>query len=142
MDIDDNNTENGLNNQGTVSNLRSSILLSTNEISNGHFPVDDNSNNQVVDHNKNSNECSAKSTEVLDDMECDGYAGSTRTMDTETTMSSDVQKKSTTKEDDQLLVSILQFGRELHTLKQQLAAEHGDNLQNDKMLQVNCKKKG
>ncbi|CAF5111026.1 unnamed protein product, partial [Rotaria socialis] len=55
-------------------------------------------------------------------------------MDMET-MSSDVQRKPTRKEDDQLLVRILQFGRELHALKQQLTIEHGENQQNDKMLQ-------
>ncbi len=38
--------------------------------------------------------------------------------------------------DDQLLVRILQFGKELHALKQQLHNEYGENAQNDKMLQV------
>jgi len=37
--------------------------------------------------------------------------------------------------DDQLLVRILQFGKELHALKQQLNIEYGENAQNDKMLQ-------
>jgi hypothetical protein len=37
--------------------------------------------------------------------------------------------------DDQLLVRILQFGKELHALKQQLHNEYGENIQNDKMLQ-------
>ncbi|CAF0781462.1 unnamed protein product [Adineta steineri] len=139
MDIDDNlhnnnNTANGFsNNHGTVSHSDSST---TNQITNGHLQLDNNnSNNLVIDHNKNSNGCSTKSTDNLDGMEHDGCLDSTHTMDMETTMSSDVQKKSTIKEDDQLLVRILQFGRELHALKQQLIAEHGDNQQNDKMLQ-------
>jgi len=38
-------------------------------------------------------------------------------------------------EDYPLLGRILQFGRELHTLKQQLTLEYGENPQNDKMLQ-------
>ena len=38
--------------------------------------------------------------------------------------------------DDELLVRILQFGKELHALKQQLHHEYGENAQNDKMLQV------
>lgn len=38
--------------------------------------------------------------------------------------------------DDQLLVRILQFGKELHALKQQLHNEYGENAQNEKMLQV------
>ncbi|CAF0921558.1 unnamed protein product [Adineta steineri] len=139
MDIDDNlhnnnNTANGFsNNHGTVSHSDSST---TNQITNGHLQLDNNnSNNLVIDHNKNSNGCSTKSTDNLDGMEHDGCLDSTHTMDMETTMSSDVQNKSTIKEDDQLLIRILQFGRELHALKQQLIAEHGDNQQNDKMLQ-------
>jgi hypothetical protein len=142
MDIDDNphgnNTANGFSNHGTVTHSSSSSSsFLTNPIPNGHSLLDDNSNNLVVDHNTNSNGCSKKSTDILDGMEYDGYSDSTHTMDMETTMSSDVQKKPMKKEDDQLLIRILQFGRELHALKQQLTAEHGDNPQNDKMLQVN-----
>jgi hypothetical protein len=146
MDIDDNphsnNTVNGFSNHGTVthsssSSTSSSSTTTTNQISNGHSLLDDDSNNLVVDHNTNSNGCSKKTTDILDGMEYDGYTDSTHTMDMETTISSDVQKKSTRKEDDQLLIRILQFGRELHALKQQLTVEHGDNQQNDKMLQVN-----
>ncbi|CAF0744826.1 unnamed protein product [Rotaria sordida] len=142
MDIDDNhqdnNTANGFSNHGTVSHPHpssSSSSSSTNQISNGHSLLDDDNNNLVVDNNMNSNGCSTKSTDILDGMEYDGYTDSIHTMDMETTISSDVQKKSTTKEDDQLLVRILQFGRELHALKQQLTIEHGDNQQNDKLLQ-------
>ena len=40
-------------------------------------------------------------------------------------------------DDYPLLARILQFGRELHTLKQQLTLEYGENPQNEKMLQVN-----
>jgi hypothetical protein len=139
MDIDDNshgnNTANGFTNHGTVSHPHSSSTP-TNQISNGHSLLDDDSNNLVVDQNTNSNGCSTKSADIHDGMEHDGCTDSTHTIDMETTMSSDVQKKSMIKEDDQLLVRILQFGRELHALKQQLTAEHGDNQQNDKMLQV------
>jgi hypothetical protein len=149
MDIDDNlqsnNTANGFSNHGTVFHSSSSSPP-TNQISNGHSLLDDDSNNLVVDHNINSNGCSTKRTNILDGMEHDGYTDSTHTMDTEstttTTTSSDVQKKSTTKEEDHLLVRILQFGRELHALKQQLIADHGDNQQNDKMLQVNITRYG
>ena len=143
MDIDDNshgnNTANGFSNHGTVSRPHSSSSSSsilTNQISNGHSLLDDNSNNLVVDHNTNSNGCSTKSTDIHDKMEYDGIVDSSHTTDMETTMSSDVQKKPMTKEEDQLLIRILQFGRELHALKQQLTTEHGDNQQNDKMLQV------
>jgi hypothetical protein len=138
MDIDDNlpgnNTANGFSNHGTVSHPSSS---STNQISNGHALLKDDSNNLVVEHKINSNGCSTKSTDILDGMEHDGCTYPNQTIDMETTLSSDVQKKSTIKEDEQLLVRILQFGRELHALKQQLTVEHGDNQQNDKMLQVN-----
>jgi Ran-binding protein 9/10 len=41
------------------------------------------------------------------------------------------------KENNQLLARILQFGRELHALKQQLTNDCGENSQNEKMLQVN-----
>ena len=153
MDIDDNphsnNTTNGFSNHGTVTQSTSSPSSSsttnttnstTNQISNGHSLLDDDSNNLVVDHTANSNGCTKKTTDSLDGMEYDGYADSTHTIDMET-MSSDVQKKPSTKEDDQLLIRILQFGRELHALKQQLTAEHGDNPQNDKMLQVNIRYK-
>ncbi|CAF0743277.1 unnamed protein product [Didymodactylos carnosus] len=37
--------------------------------------------------------------------------------------------------DDDLLYRILQFGRELYTLKQQLTTEYGENLAHDKILQ-------
>jgi hypothetical protein len=151
MDIDDNphsnNTTNGFSNHGTVTQSSSSSSSSTttttttNQISNGHSLLDDDSNNLVVDHTTNSNGCTKKSTDILDGMEYDGYTESTHTIDMETTLSSDVQKKPIIKEDDQLLIRILQFGRELHALKQQLTAEHGDNQQNDKMLQVNIRKK-
>lgn len=38
--------------------------------------------------------------------------------------------------DDELLIRILQFGKELHALKQDLNHDFGDNPQNDKILQV------
>ncbi|CAF4787204.1 unnamed protein product, partial [Rotaria magnacalcarata] len=47
-------------------------------------------------------------------MECDGINELDHAIHMEDT-SSDVQKK-----DDEILIKILQFGRELHTLKQQL----------------------
>jgi hypothetical protein len=58
-------------------------------------------------------------------MDYDGITDSNRKMDIESTSS-----------DDQLLVRILQFGKELHALKQQLNTEYGESTQNDKMLQV------
>ncbi|CAF1076674.1 unnamed protein product [Adineta steineri] len=119
MDMDDdlsgNSTTNGFSNHGTVS---------ANQISNGHSLLDDDNNNNI-----NSNGCSIKTTEVLDGMDCDGNGNLTHTMDVEATLS-DGQK-----EDDQLLIRILQFGRELHALKQQLSVEYGENTQNDKTLQ-------
>jgi len=78
----------------------------SNSMSNGHSLLDD-------DSNLNSN-----GAEKLDQMEYD----LNHKMDIET--------------DDQLLVRILQFGKELHALKQQLHTEYGENTQNDKMLQV------
>ncbi len=146
MDIDDNshgnNTANGFSNHGTVSHPHSSSSyssISTNQISNGHSLLDDDSNNLVVDPNTNSNGCSAKSTDIHDKMEYDGCTDSTHTVDMETTMSSDVQKE------DEQLIKILQFGRELHALKQQLNIEYGENTQNDKLLQVylnkSCRRK-
>ncbi|CAF0796475.1 unnamed protein product [Adineta ricciae] len=126
MDIDDdlygNNTAtNGVTNNGTVPH-------STNQIPNGHSLIDDdnNNNNIILDKNINSNGCSMK---VGDGMECDGNGDLSHTMDMETTVT-DAQKQ-----DEQLLLKILQFGRELHTLKQQLSAEYGENPQNDKILQ-------
>ena len=145
MDIDDNphgnNTANGFSNHGTVTHSSSSSSSTTNQISNGHSLLDDDSNNLVIDRPSNSNGCTKKSSDILDGMEYDGSTDTSQTTDMETTISSDVQKKSMTKEDDQLLIRILQFGRELHALKQQLTAEHGDNQQNDKMLQVNIQLK-
>ncbi|CAF2562292.1 unnamed protein product [Rotaria sp. Silwood2] len=138
MDIDDeihaNNTTNGFSNHGTVSSSSSSsssssASSSTNQISNGHLLFDDDSNNLIIDKNTNSNGCLTKSTETFDRMECDGINDLNHTMDIEKD-SSDVQEK-----DDQLLVKILQFGRELLALKQQLNNEHGDNTQHDKILQ-------
>jgi hypothetical protein len=127
MDIDDdlygNSTTNGFSNHGTVSHPST-----TNQISNGHSLLDDDDDNK----NTNSNGCSktTTTTEILDGMEYDGNGDSTRITDMETTLS-DGQK-----EDDQLLVRVLQFGRELHALKQQLNTEYGENTQNDKILQV------
>jgi hypothetical protein len=134
MDIDDdlyeNSSTNGFSKHGTVSST-------TNQISNGHSLLDDdNNNNLVIDKKSNSNRSSRKTTENLDGMEDDGYGDSTHTMDIEPTLSSDVEKKSTLNEDDQLLIRILHFGRELHLLKQQLSTEYGENIQHDKMLQV------
>ena len=127
MDIDDNhhgnNTANGFRNHGTVSQSSSSSSSSTNQIANGHSLSNDSSNNPVVDHTANSNGCSTKSTDILDGMEYDGYADATHTTMDMDTMSSDVQRKPTIKEDNHLLVRILQFGRELHSLKQQLTIE-------------------
>lgn len=134
MDVDDNvssnNTANGFSNHGTVNQSPST----TNQISNGHTSIDNDNANQITDGIVNSNGCSGKSTDILDGMEHDGCIDSTHTMDMETT-SSDVQKKSIGKDDDPLLMRILQFGRELHALKQHLIAEHGENSHNDKILQ-------
>lgn len=128
MDIDDDlygntTTTNGVTNNGTVPH-------STTQIPNGHSLVDDddNNNNIILDKNINSNGCSTK---IVDGMECDGNGDLSHTMDMETTVT-DAQKQ-----DEQLLLKILQFGRDLHTLKQQLSAEYGENSQNDKILQVN-----
>ena len=134
MDIDDHpsahTTTNGFSNHGTVTSSSTSI-------SNGHSQVDnDNPPHAPVDHSTNSNGCKKKSSELLDEMDDDVYTDANHTTDMETTISADVQKKSLVKDDEQLLIRILQFGRELHALKQQLTAEHGDNQQNDKMLQV------
>ena len=84
---------------------------SNNPISNGHSLIDE-------DNNLNSNGCSG---EKLDSMDHDG-------MNDGNTESNPI--------DDQLLVRILQFGKELHALKQQLHNEYGENTQNEKMLQV------
>lgn len=131
MDIDDNHSSatNGYNHHGTVTTESS--------ISNGHSLLDDDSTNLVVEHNSNTNGYSKKSSDHLDGMDEDGYQDGTHQMEMDANGSSDVQKNSTKKDDDQLLVRILQFGRELHALKQQLTAEHGENPQNDKLLQVN-----
>jgi hypothetical protein len=136
MDIDDdddlygNSTTNGFSNHGTVSNSSSSPPTTIiNQISNGHSLLDDDddddSNNQILDKNTNSNGCLTKTTENLDKMDYDGITDSNHKMDIESTSS-----------DDQLLVRILQFGKELHALKQQLNTEYGESTQNDKMLQV------
>ncbi|CAF1591781.1 unnamed protein product, partial [Adineta ricciae] len=134
MDVDDslssNNTANGFSNHGTVNQSPST----TNQISNGHTSIDNDNANQLTDGTVNSNGCSGKSTDILDGMEHDGCIDSINTIDMDTT-SSDVQKKSIEKDDDQLLMRILQFGRELHALKQHLVAEHGENSHNDKILQ-------
>lgn len=110
MDIDDNSaTKNGFSNNGTVT-------------SNGHTSTDStNSNNLPVETNSNSNGTTKKSLDGLDGMEYDGIT------ETSTTM----------KDEDRLLIRILQFGRELHALKQQLTIDYGENSQHDKMLQVN-----
>jgi hypothetical protein len=128
MDIDDdlygNSTTNGFTNHGTVSHSSSSTTT-TNQIANGHSLLDDDSNNEILDKNANSNGCSIKTTENFDKMEYDGINDSNHKMDIESTTY-----------DDQLLVRILQFGKELHALKQQLNTEYGENAHNDKMLQV------
>lgn len=128
MDIDDelygNVTTNGFSNHGTVSHS-STTTTTTNQIPNGHSLLDDDSDNQILDNNTNSNGCSTKTTENLDKMEYDGITDVNHKMDIESTTF-----------DDQLLVRILQFGKELHALKQQLHIEYGENTQNDKMLQV------
>ncbi|CAF4477668.1 unnamed protein product, partial [Rotaria magnacalcarata] len=132
MDVDDelngNSITNGFSNHETVSSSSSS--LSMNQISNGHSLLDDDSNNLIIDKTSTSNGCLTKSTENLDTMECDGINELDHAIHMEDT-SSDVQKK-----DDEILIKILQFGRELHTLKQQLNIEYGENLQHDKILQV------
>lgn len=87
------------------------VHSSTNPISNGHTLIDD-------ETNLNSNGCA---NEKLDSMDHDGN-----------TQSNSI--------DDQLLVRILQFGKELHALKQQLHNEYGENTQNEKMLQVELQK--
>ena len=136
MDIDDNlhgtNTANGFSHHGTVSHSQNAAHSST-TISNGHSLLDDERTTPVIDHTSTRNGNSTKSTDLLDTMDYDGHTDATHTMDMEST---DEQKCSTSKEDYQLLLRILHFGRELHALKQQLTAEHGDNPQNDKMLQV------
>ncbi|CAF0869629.1 unnamed protein product [Rotaria sordida] len=140
MDIDDdvhtNNTTNGFSNHGTVSSSSSSsssttTTTTTNQIANGHSIFDDDdSNNLIIDKNIiNSNGCLTKSTEIFDRMECDGINDSNHIMDIEGN-SFDLENK-----DDQLLIKILQFGRELHALKQQLNNEYGENTQHDKILQ-------
>jgi hypothetical protein len=125
MDIDDTpsstNTTNGFTHHETTS-----------QSANGHSLLHDDSNNLVIDHSTNSNGHATKTIDLLDGMEHDGFSEATAAIDVETT-----RKKSTSSDDDQLLIRILQFGRELHALKQQLIAEHGENQQNDKMLQVN-----
>lgn len=122
MDIDDDLygsiTTNGFSNHGTVSHLPSTTI---NQITNGHSLLDDDSH----ENNTNSNGCSTKTTENLDKMDDDGINDSNHKMDIESIAV-----------DDQLLVRILHFGKELHTLKQQLNNEYGENAQNDKMLQV------
>lgn len=124
MDIDDdlygNSTTNGFSNHGTVTNSSSTTTTTANQISNGHSLLDD-------DSNTNSNGCSLKTP---DNMEHDGINDSNHKMDIESSSS-----------DDQLLIRILQFGKELHALKQQLHIEYGENIQNDKMLQVKILKK-
>ena len=129
MDIDDNptstNTTNGFNHHESVS-----------QSANGHSLLDDDANTLVIDHSTNSNGHARKSVDLLDGMEHDGYSDASATIDVDTNGSSDTRKKSISNDDDQLLIRILQFGRELHALKQQLIAEHGENQQNDKMLQV------
>ena len=87
------------------------VHSSANPISNGHTLIDD-------ENNLNSNGCA---NEKLDSMDHDGN-----------TQSNSI--------DDQLLVRILQFGKELHALKQQLHNEYGENTQNEKMLQVELEK--
>lgn len=133
MDIDDNpsnhNTANGFTNHGTVNSTNNSV-------SNGHSQSNEVNHHLTTDHSSASNGCKKKSSETLDGMEDEGYSDANHTTDMETTQSTDVQKKSPTKEEDQLLIRILQFGRELHALKQQLTIEHGDNQQHDKILQV------
>lgn len=128
MDIDDdlygNSTTNGFTNHETVSNSSTT----TNQILNGHSLLDD--DNIIIDKTTNNNGSSTKTKDILDGMDCDGNGNSTHTVDMETTLT-DGQK-----EDDQLLLRILQFGRELHALKQQLNTEHGENTQHDKSLQV------
>lgn len=135
MDVDENphsnatSITNGFSSHGTVT--RPSPPSTTNQISNGHTPADNDSTN--------SNGCSTKATDTLDGMEHDGCVDAAHTMDTDAGTCPDVQTKSignSNDDDQQLLVQILQFGRELHALKQQLAAEHGDNQHNDKILQV------
>lgn len=122
---------NGFNNQGTVSSSSSSSSLTTNLVPNGHSLLGDDSNNPLADTTTSSNECLTKSAEVLNGMECDSsISDSNNTMDVEVD-SSDVHKI-----DDQRLLKILQFGRELHSLKQQLNLEYGESPQHDKMLQV------
>jgi hypothetical protein len=127
MDIDDdlygNSTTNGFSNHGTVSHSSSSTT--TNQISNGHSLLDDDSNNEIHDKNTNSNGCLIKTTENINKMEYDGISDTNHKMDIEAISS-----------DDQLLVRILQFGKELHALKQQLNLEYGENVHHDKILQV------
>lgn len=128
MDIDENpsnhNTANGFTNHGTVNS-------SNNSVSNGHSQ-----SNEANHHSSTSNGCKKKTNETLDGMEDEEYTDANHSTDMETTQSADVQKKCSIKDENQLLIRILQFGRELHALKQQLTVEHGDNQQHDKMLQV------
>lgn len=136
MDIDDNhsNATNGYNHHATNN-------VSDSSIANGHSLLDDNRTNLVSDHNSNTNGYSKKSADLIDGIDDDGFHDGTHQMDMDASTLSDVQKKSTKTDDDddELLIRILQFGRELHALKQQLTAEHGENPHNDKLLQVHSK---
>lgn len=131
MDVDDtlnNNATNGFSNHGTVSSS-SSASSSMNPISNGHSLLDDDSNCLSTEKTTMSNGCLTKSTETLERMECDGLNDADHATENEI-------NSSTIKNDDEVLTKILQFGRELHALKQQLILEYGENSQHDKMLQV------
>lgn len=112
MDVDDDRHGNGLDNHGTVSRTSN-----TNQTSNGHSLIDgDEVNNSSTDKPANG-------------MEHDGNGEVSHSADMETTLSDDQ------KDDNELLIRILQFGRDLHTLKQQLTSEYGENAQHDKLLQ-------
>lgn len=79
-----------------------------------------------------SNGHSTKSNDLLDGMEYDGETPAEPPI---------TSTESNSSHDDQLLIRILQFGRELHALKQQLTIEYGENPHNDKILQVNLIKR-
>jgi hypothetical protein len=132
---------NGCNHHQIVSHCQNPLLVDAVTV-NGHSLLTDSSNDRAMDCATNNNVHSIKSIDVADGMEHDGDANTTQLIDMDATASSDVQKKSTnddhttTHDDNQLLFRILQFGRELHALKQQLTVDDRENQHYDKLLQV------
>ena len=129
MDIDDDDDDDDNNNNQTT---RYSKI-----ISNGfthHTQTMLNADGDVSFKESLSNNNSVNgylvNTTTVDGIDSDAHDETVHKMDTVSTSESGYK-------DEYLLLSrILQFGRELHTLKQQLTSEYGENSQNDKMLQV------